>query len=77
MLKKGVIFFGWTNSEVLIFWGIKYEPLSDPPSLKFVSGDLSHTMFVCVCVCVACGGGRGGYEISKSFPSKHIFNTHY
>ena len=24
-------FFGYTNSEVGIFWGIKYEPL-DPPS---------------------------------------------
>ena len=36
MLKKVV------NSEVVIFLGIKYEPLSDPPplppSLKFVSG---------------------------------------
>ena len=31
-------FWRWTNSEVVIFFGIKYEPLSDPPSLKFVSG---------------------------------------
>ena len=27
-----------TNSEVGIFLGIEYEPLSDPPSLKYVSG---------------------------------------
>ena len=31
MLKKGSDFFGKTNSEVVIFWGIKYESLSDPP----------------------------------------------
>ena len=31
MLKKVVIFFGLTNSEVVIFWGIKCEHLSDPP----------------------------------------------
>ena len=36
--KKSTDFFGQTNSEVGIFWGIKYEPLSDPPSLKYVSG---------------------------------------
>ena len=39
--KKSSDFFGQTNSEVVIFWGIKYEPLSDPtpppppPSVKF------------------------------------------
>ena len=43
MLKKVAIFFGQTNFEVVIFLGIKYEPLSDPPpppppSLKYVSG---------------------------------------
>ena len=42
MLKKSSDFFGKTNSEVVIFLGIKYEPLSYPPpppqSLKFVSG---------------------------------------
>ena len=32
MLKKVGIF------EVGIFLGVKYEPLSDPPSLKYVSG---------------------------------------
>ena len=31
MLKKVAIFFGQTNFEVVIFLGIKYEPLSDPP----------------------------------------------
>ena len=31
MLKKSSDFFGWTNSEVVIFLGIKYKPLSDPP----------------------------------------------
>ena len=43
--KKSSYFFGWTNSEVVIFFGIKYEPLSTPPPplpppplLKFVSG---------------------------------------
>ena len=32
--------FGQTNSEIGIFWGIKYEPLLDPPSqsLKYLSG---------------------------------------
>ena len=30
----GVGFFGYTNSKVGIFLGIKYETLSDPPSLK-------------------------------------------
>ena len=34
MLKKGKIFLGETNSEVGIFLGIKYEPLSDPPVIK-------------------------------------------
>ena len=29
-------FFGWTTSEVGIFWGIKYEPLSDPPVIKII-----------------------------------------
>ena len=29
--KKSSDFFGWTNSEVVISLGIKYEPLSDPP----------------------------------------------
>ena len=38
MLKKSSDCFGKTNFEVVIFLGIKYEPLSDPPSLKFVSG---------------------------------------
>ena len=41
-VKKSSDFFGKTNSEVVIFLGIKYEPLSDPPppspSLEFVSG---------------------------------------
>ena len=43
MLKKSCDFFEYTNSEVVIFLGIKYEPLSEPPppppppSLKFVS----------------------------------------
>ena len=32
--KKVGIFFGQTNSEVGIFWGIKYEPLLDPPIIK-------------------------------------------
>ena len=38
--KKSSDFFGLTNSEVVIFLGIKYKPLSDPspPSLKFMSG---------------------------------------
>ena len=40
--KKGIRdFFGWTNSEVVIFLGIKYELLSDPPPppiIKYVSG---------------------------------------
>ena len=31
MLKKSSDFFGKTNSEVVIFLGIKYEPLSYPP----------------------------------------------
>ena len=29
--KKSSDFFGYTNSEVVIFLGIKYEPLSNPP----------------------------------------------
>ena len=29
--KKSSDFFGWTNSEVVIFLSIKYEPLSDLP----------------------------------------------
>ena len=29
--KKSSDFFGQTNSEVVNFLGIKYEPLSDPP----------------------------------------------
>ena len=29
--KKSSGFLGQTNSEVVIFWGIKYEPLLDPP----------------------------------------------
>ena len=29
--KKVVIFLGRQNSEVVIFLGIKYEPLLDPP----------------------------------------------
>ena len=32
--KKSSDFFGQTNSEVVIFWGIKYEPLSDLPVIK-------------------------------------------
>ena len=32
--KKSSDFFKRTNSEVLIFLGIKYEPLSDPPIIK-------------------------------------------
>ena len=42
--KKVGFFGGKTNSEVGIFGGINYEPLSDPPplppppSLKYVSG---------------------------------------
>ena len=32
--KKTGDFFGQTNSEVVIFLGIKYEPLSDPPIIK-------------------------------------------
>ena len=43
MLKKGSDCFGLTNSEVVIFLGIKYEPLSDPPSLKIVSGAPGYT----------------------------------
>ena len=40
--KKSSDFFGSTNSEVVIFLGLKYEPLLDPPPpppplLKFVS----------------------------------------
>ena len=32
--KNVGIFLGQTNSEVGIFWDIKYEPLSDPPPPK-------------------------------------------
>ena len=38
--KKSSDFFGYTDSEDMIFWGIKYEPLLDTPPLKFVSGAL-------------------------------------
>ena len=38
MLKKVMIFFGETNSEVVIFLGIKYEPLLGPHPPQFVSG---------------------------------------
>ena len=34
MLKKSSDFLGKTNSEVVIFLGMKYEPLSDPPSSR-------------------------------------------
>ena len=37
MLKSPDL-FGQTNSEVGIFFGIKHEPLSDPLSLKSLSG---------------------------------------
>ena len=32
--KKRRDFYGQTNSEVGIFLGMKYEPLSDPPVIK-------------------------------------------
>lgn len=38
MLKKVEILWGYTNSEVGFFLGIKNELLSDPPSLKYMSG---------------------------------------
>ena len=43
MLKKVGIFWGRQILKLGFFWGIKYEPLSDPPppsppSLKYVSG---------------------------------------
>ena len=74
MLKKGVIFFGWTNSEVLIFWCIKYVPLSDPPSLKFMSGDLGHTMFVCVCVCCMWRGGGVTKFLNTSLANTYLIH---
>ena len=34
MLKKVGIFLGRQILKVGFFWGIKYEPLSDPPVIK-------------------------------------------
>ena len=34
MLKKVAIFLGRQILKLGFFWGIKYEPLSDPPVIK-------------------------------------------
>ena len=39
MLKTVGFLGGRQILKLGFFWGIKYEPLSDPPSLKYLSGD--------------------------------------
>ena len=73
MLKKVVIFRGRQILEVVIFWGIKYEPLSDPPpppspSLKFVSGALG------VCFLTLRGKQRRNGRIRRSPGGTPIYN---
>ena len=48
-VKKHSNFFGWTNFEVVIFLGIKYEPLSDLPPPSPVINICEWGPWGCVC----------------------------